>query len=99
MIEAQLRKNYALAKFSAITVKPQPPKAAMFHLQFAMAPNQLAERITDYVQEHDVVILPLPRSGDESHSICEIPVGRNAMSQPHDFWLRHFTAFTEGIDT
>ncbi|MBL4741950.1 MAG: threonine aldolase [Idiomarina sp.] len=87
-----------IAPFQDVQVTPQPPKAAMFHLRFPLSPNQLARKIADYVREQGVIILPLPRSGDDNHSICEIPVGRNAMSQPQDFWLRHFKAFIETLN-
>jgi len=87
----------ALADIGGITVTPDPPQAAMFHLKFALPPDYLAEKAADYVQEYGVVILPLPRSGDSGHSICEVPVGRNAMSQPQSFWLRHFKQFINSL--
>lgn len=87
----------ALANNDAIEITPNPPQAAMFHLTFTLSPEQLATRIVDYIEQYGVVILPLPRSGDESHAVCEIPVGRNAMSQPHDFWLRHLHQFAKRL--
>ena len=81
-----------------ISVTPNPPKAAMFHLIFAAPPQRLAQTITDYTRETGVVVLPLPRSGDQQHSVCEIAIGRNAMSQPHDFWLRHVKAFMKALN-
>ncbi|MGM0481166.1 MAG: threonine aldolase family protein [Pseudomonadota bacterium] len=83
----------ALAEIDAIEVTPNPPQAAMFHLTFTLSRQDLAEKISLYVQEQGVVILPLPRSGDENHSVCEITIGRNAMAQPQSFWLRHMKQF------
>ncbi|MGM0526482.1 MAG: threonine aldolase family protein [Pseudomonadota bacterium] len=86
-----------MADIDGITVTPNPPQAAMFHLRFPLPPNYLADKIADYVQEYGVVILPLPRSGDTEHCVCEIPVGRNAMSQPQSFWLRHVKQFMNSL--
>lgn len=83
----------ALSQYDGLTVTPNPPQAAMFHLRFALAPEVLAAAITEYVEQHGVILLPLPRSGDSEHAVCEIPIGRNALSQPQDVWLRHFKQF------
>lgn len=80
-----------------IAVTPCPPKAAMFHLTFALSPTSLTKKIIDFTAAHKVVILPLPRAGGHDHSICEISIGENAMSQPPEFWLRHFSAFAKTL--
>lgn len=87
-----------LQKMDGVKVTPNPPQAAMFHLHFPLSPNCLAAKIADYIQAHGVMILPLPRAGDEHHSVCEISIGRNALSQPQDFWLRHIRAFIQSLN-
>ncbi|WP_300320325.1 hypothetical protein [Idiomarina sp.] len=69
----------------------------MFHLHFAINEEDLSKKIIDYVNNTGVVILPLPRAEINGEAICEIPIGRNAMSQPQSFWLRHFKAFIETL--
>ena len=73
------------------------PQVAMFHLHFALKANELSEKITDYASNTGVVLLPLPRAEMNDEAICEISIGRNAMSQPQSFWLRHFKAFLETL--
>lgn len=87
----------ALNELDGIRVNPQKPQTAMFHLHFAMNPETLSEKIAAYVSNSGVTILPLPRAEINGESICEIPIGRNAMSQPQSFWLRHFKAFLETL--
>lgn len=83
----------ALAELKGVEVTPDPPQAAMFHLTFAISRQRLADKISLYVQEQGVVILPLPRSGDSHRAVCEVTIGRNAMTQPQSFWLRHMKQF------
>ncbi|WP_289117128.1 beta-eliminating lyase-related protein [uncultured Idiomarina sp.] len=87
----------ALNELNGIRVNPEKPQTAMFHLHFAINAEDLSRKIIDYVSNTDVVILPLPRAEISGEAICEIPIGRNAMSQSHSFWLRHFKAFIETL--
>jgi threonine aldolase len=87
----------ALNELNGIRVNPEKPQTAMFHLHFAINAEDLSRKIIDYVSNTGVVILPLPRAEISGEAICEIPIGRNAMSQPHSFWLRHFKAFIETL--
>jgi threonine aldolase len=86
----------ALNELDGLRVKPEKPQTAMFHLHFTLNAEELSQKIIKYVNNTGVIILPLPRAEINGESICEISIGRNAMSQPQSFWLRHFKAF---IDT
>lgn len=87
----------ALNTLDGVRVNPETPQVAMFHLHFALKANELSEKITDYASNTGVVLLPLPRAEMNDEAICEISIGRNAMSQPQSFWLRHFKAFLETL--
>lgn len=87
----------ALNELEMLKVNPEIPQAAMFHLHFALPANTLGEKITDYASNTGVMLLPLPRAEINGEAICEISIGRNAMSQPQSFWLRHFKAFLETL--
>lgn len=84
-----------LSRFKGLRVNPETPQTAMFHLHFPLSAEALAERINEYTARTGVVILPLPRAEIDGEAICEITIGRNAMSQPQDFWLQHFKQFLE----
>lgn len=77
------------------TLIPEQPKAAMFHLSLPMDADTLAKKIVRYAEQTGVIALPLPRSGDSHHCICEISVGDQATAQPPDFWIRHINACLE----
>lgn len=85
----------ALNRFEGLRVNPQVPQTAMFHLHFPLPAGQLAEKINEYTANAGVVILPLPRAELDGKAICEISIGRNAMSRPQNFWLQHFKRFLE----
>ncbi|WP_417436389.1 threonine aldolase family protein [Idiomarina abyssalis] len=87
----------ALNELEVLKVNPEIPQAAMFHIHFALPANKLGEKITDYASNTGVMLLPLPRAEINDEAICEISIGRNAMSQPQSFWLRHFKAFLETL--
>lgn len=95
--------NYARAlgetlnELDGVRVNPEVPQTAMFHLHFALAASELSEKITDFANNTGVILLPLPRAEINGEAICEISIGRNAMSQPQSFWLRHFKAFLETL--
>ncbi|MCK7459878.1 threonine aldolase family protein [Idiomarina aminovorans] len=87
----------ALNDLDDIRVNPETPQVAMFHLHFKLTAEQLSAKVTNYIGNTGVVILPLPRAEKDGEAICEISIGRNAMSKPQSYWLRHFKAFLETL--
>jgi threonine aldolase len=87
----------ALNELDGLRVNPEKPQTALFHVHFPLGVETLSKKIVDYVSNTGVVILPLPRAEKDGETICEIPIGRNAISQPQSFWLRHFKAFLETL--
>ncbi|GGW77926.1 threonine aldolase family protein [Alteromonas halophila] len=90
-----VRYSMALAQalvHAPVTLLPASPQAAMFHVRIDMDPQSLAEHIVAYAAQSQVIPLPLPRSGDSAHSMCEISVGDQALTRPPAFWAAHITA-------
>ena len=75
-----------------LNLLPDQPEASMFHLKFRQSPQELARRIVEYAEETGIVVLPLPRSGDQASCICEITVGDNTLAQTPVFWSDHINA-------
>lgn len=81
-----------LQAIDGISVNPQPAHAAMFHLHIACEPAELVQAVTDYANQHQVMILPEPRAVQSGCSVCEISVGRNALKHQPTFWRDHIMA-------
>ena len=75
-----------------VTLLPAKPEAAMFHVRIEMSAETLTQKIITYAERHGVVALPLPRSGDASHCICEVSIGDQACTHPPEFWVAHIKA-------
>ncbi|MEW9799237.1 threonine aldolase family protein [Alteromonas sp. CYL-A6] len=75
-----------------LTLIPEQPEAAMFHVRLPMDANRLVTRLNDYAQQTGVMVLPLPRSGSDTHCVCEVSVGDNAVRHAPDFWAKHLHA-------
>lgn len=73
-------------------ILPLQPATSMFHIQFKQSPEALTKRIVLYAENTGVLVLPLPRSGDQQNCICEVTVGENALAKPPEFWLEHIEA-------
>ncbi|MFC3096108.1 threonine aldolase [Alteromonas sediminis] len=69
-----------------------PPKVNLFHLEVDLSTDVLAKKIIDYAEQKDILVLPLPRSGNTQSCICEINIGENALSHPPAFWAKHIAA-------
>lgn len=72
-----------------LQILPEKPQASMFHLTFAMSPETLASKVVRYAEQTGIVVLPLPRAGDEKHAICEISIGDRALLHPPEYWAEH----------
>lgn len=81
-----------LGSIDGVTVNPQEPQAAMFHLHIDRDEEALIQAITDYANATGVVVLPLPRARINHQCMCEISVGRRTMQQPPAFWQNHLSA-------
>ncbi|RUO42032.1 threonine aldolase [Pseudidiomarina aestuarii] len=80
------------AMIEGVTVNPTTPQAAMFHLHIARDQNELIEAVTQYAEQHGIVVLSLPRVYDKGISICEISLGRSALQHSPEFWAQHLQA-------
>lgn len=78
-----------LGTIEGVTVQPEVPQAAMFHLHIEGDADTLVHRITSYAELESVVVLPLPRGTVGQSSIFEISIGRRTMAKPPEFWLAH----------
>ncbi len=81
-----------LASIPGVSVNPEQPQAAMFHLHIDADEAALIEAVTRYVEQEGVLVLPLPRAKQNGHCVCEITLGRNALEQPVSFWHEHLRA-------
>lgn len=81
-----------LASIPGVRVNPHVPQAAMFHLHIKADEAELIAAVTRYAEQESVLVLPLPRAQQNRCSICEIPLGRNALQQPAQFWYEHLRA-------
>jgi threonine aldolase len=72
-----------------LTTIPENPQASMFHISVDLSPEVLSKKIASYAENNKIVVLPLPRSGDNKHSICEITIGENAIQKGPEFWANH----------
>lgn len=79
----------ALNAISAITINPNPPQAAMFHLHIPLLAEQLLQLVVNYAEQHGVLLLPPPRSEQQGYSCCEITIGTATMAHAPQFWLQH----------
>lgn len=88
-----------LASIPGVKVNPERPQAAMFHLHIKADEADLIEAVTRYAEQTDVLVLPLSRAQQNGCCICEIPLGRNALQQPPQFWYEHLRACLATIIT
>ncbi|WP_417681973.1 threonine aldolase family protein [Pseudidiomarina aquimaris] len=86
-----------LASIPGVKVNPQQPQAAMFHLHIEAEEAELIEAVARYAEQESVLVLPLPRAQQNGCCICEIPLGRNALQQPAQFWYEHLRACLAAI--
>ncbi|WP_026375430.1 threonine aldolase family protein [Aestuariibacter salexigens] len=87
-VDYAARLSQALAGIDLL-INPQTPPCSMFHIQLPIAPQRLAERIVAYAEATGIIVLPLPRIGDDNSSICEISVGDSAIQHPVSYWAEH----------
>lgn len=87
-----------LNELPGVQVNPELPQATMFHLHINAEREALIRAVTNYAEEHGVLVLPLPRAVQQGHCVCEIPLGRNALQQPPTFWQQHLRACLERLD-
>lgn len=73
----------------AIRLEPEHPEVSMFHLKFDINAKTLVDKIIRYAELTGVIVLPLPRSGDQHSCVCEITIGENALEQPVEYWVEH----------
>ncbi|WP_258807685.1 low specificity L-threonine aldolase [Pseudidiomarina sp. CB1] len=81
-----------LASIPGVKANPQQPQAAMFHLHIEAKEAELIEAVARHAEQESVLVLPLPRAQQNGCCICEIPLGRNALQQPAQFWYEHLRA-------
>ncbi|WP_258239701.1 threonine aldolase family protein [Pseudidiomarina homiensis] len=81
-----------LASIPGVSVNPEQPQAAMFHLHIDADEAALIEVVTRYAEQEGVVVLPLPRAQHNGRCVCEITLGRNALQQSASFWHEHLRA-------
>ena len=79
----------ALSEINGITINPNPPQAAMFHLHIPLPMQQLLEAVVTYAEQHGVLLLPPARSHQHGYSCCEITVGTATMAHGPQFWAQH----------
>lgn len=82
----------ALNLLPGVSVNPDPPQVAMFHLHIEGASDDLLDKICHYAEQTGTLVLPLPRAEHLGVAVFEITVGRRTMEQPVDFWVRHMQA-------
>jgi threonine aldolase len=82
----------AALEAAPLTIVPAQPQAAMFHLRFDMDGESLVEKILRYGQDTGIIVLPLPRWGNEHSCCCEISIGERAITQQAQFWAKHIQA-------
>jgi hypothetical protein len=78
-----------LGTIEGVTVQPEVPQAAMFHLHIEGDADTLIGKITRHAELESVIVLPLPRATVGHSSVFEISVGRRTMAEPPEFWLTH----------
>jgi threonine aldolase len=78
-----------LGTIQGVTVQPEVPQAAMFHLHIEGDADTLIGKITRHAELESVIVLPLPRATVGHSSVFEISVGRRTMAEPPEFWLTH----------
>lgn len=82
-----------LAQLPGVRVNPDPPQVAMFHISINKDAESVMQAVTDYTNSSGVLLLPKPwgmGSGTSRGVTFELSIGRNALSQPVDFWVTHF---------
>jgi hypothetical protein len=72
-----------------LTLVPEDPQVPMFHLRFNMNGESLALKIITYGERTGIIVLPLPRSGNEQSCTCEISIGDQAIAHEPDYWAKH----------
>lgn len=82
----------ALNLLPGVSVNPDPPQVAMFHLHIEGASDELVEKTCHYAEQTGTLVLPLPRAEQRGVTVFEITVGRRTMQQPVDFWVQHVQA-------
>ncbi|WP_113906048.1 threonine aldolase family protein [Aliidiomarina celeris] len=91
----------ALARLPGVDVLPSPPQAAMFHLHIEADKADLEQAMSVYKQQHNIEVLQAPRASRQVNGgniqIIEVPVGRNAMAKPVEFWQRHLQALLNSL--
>lgn len=75
-----------------LTLMPIRPEVAMFHIRFELDAETLASKIVNYAQRTGIVVLPLPRCGDQQSCICEITIGDSALLHTPCYWAKHIQA-------
>lgn len=88
---AYTRELCSALKSAPIKIQPEEPQTAMFHLTFNMSADTLTQKIINYAKQSGIVVLPLPRSGNETSCCCEVSIGDQAIKHAPDFWASHIT--------
>jgi threonine aldolase len=82
----------ATLRSAPLSILPEQPQVAMFHLRFDMNAQDLAQKIINYAEHTDIVVLPLPRSGTKQSCTCEISIGNRAVAHEPKYWAKHIQA-------